>query len=1156
MRGNTIKMSLSERKVAYPKDHEELYQYDYGQKLVLEGVALPTTYEVHFSNNEHGESVTQLGDSTGVNIPDMLLTTGQKIYVWVYLHNDSTDGETVYRGVIPVNERAKPTDAPPTPVQQSIVEEAIVALNDGVEQVEQAVANVGQDIQDALTEAKESGEFDGPKGDPGDNAYVYIRYSATEPSSDQDMKTEPDKWIGIYSGHADSAPTHYTDYTWYMFKGETVDISGKADKLDTVLDSTLSHGRKANTTVGRESIAYGDNVEASGMYSQAFGLSSVASATSSHAEGRGTHATGAYSHAEGSGNTASGECSHVEGCGNTSSGVRAHAEGSNTTASGHYSHAEGSGAVASEEYSHAEGGGTKAQGYGSHAEGGGTKASGSSSHSEGGGTTASGNYSHSEGGGTTASGEYSHAEGSSSQSIGMASHAEGSSTKASGYSSHAEGTFTEANGSYSHAGGANTKATRRSQTVFGEYNVYETGDPSTRGSYVEIVGNGAYNAHSNARALDWQGNEYLMGDVYVGCGISSTNGTKLAKLTDLPDISGKADKLDTVLETTLSRGRKNNTTVGDYSIAFGDGVESTGDDSVAFGFETKATNDYANAEGYGTTASGNGSHAEGGETVASGTYAHAEGTGTNASAASAHAEGQGTTASGNYAHAEGSSTVASGIASHAEGHGNTAYGKYSHVGGVGGFASGQSSFSHGNGGAQATGNGAWAGGQGTQASGENSIAHGGGSRAEDYGAVAVGMGAAATGKISFAQGSGVEAIGACSHVVGEYNVIDRSYYDSLPEWEPGTYVVGAEVKKTSGLTVKAYRCKTANSDETFDPNHWDTGVRGDKVFIIGNGVSGSGGYRSNAMAVGWDGDVRINGDVYAGCNADSTGGSKLAKLTDIPTIPVTDVQVNSTSILNNGVAEIPVANANSHGVVKVSGGNRGIEMDNGFLQITYASSGYIKNGSDARKPIVPYTQHEAAFYGLAKAAGVDLANENVTLGQFPDNAKAAIAQMLGLGQIYGPMEEIVNVVISQDSEEVNVMTDKYGNPFKLAHAQITLMFGTEAATTNDYISAACFDSQGLKRGMPTLRLINGSKCWMVHNFVSFGGIAFCLGKSSSSGNTQTPQLATFNDSNSTYGMTVKNMPYITGVQFKQYTASTTPIIAGSRVVIYGCRVIE
>ena len=44
-------------------------------------------------------------------------------------------------------------------------------------------------------------------------------------------------------------------------------------------------------------------------------------------------------------------------------------------------------------------------------------------------------------------------------------------------------------------------------------------------------------------------------------------------------------------------------------------------------------------------------------------------------------------------------------------------------------------------------------------------------------------------------------------------------------------------------------------------------------FVIGNGQSS----RGNALAVGWNGDLKLNGDVYINCNADSSGGKKIGE---------------------------------------------------------------------------------------------------------------------------------------------------------------------------------------------------------------------------------------------------------------------------------------
>ena len=51
-----------------------LLQWAYGQVLRLEGLELPTSYQVDFSNTEYcGASVPKMGNSEGVQIPNKLL---------------------------------------------------------------------------------------------------------------------------------------------------------------------------------------------------------------------------------------------------------------------------------------------------------------------------------------------------------------------------------------------------------------------------------------------------------------------------------------------------------------------------------------------------------------------------------------------------------------------------------------------------------------------------------------------------------------------------------------------------------------------------------------------------------------------------------------------------------------------------------------------------------------------------------------------------------------------------------------------------------------------------------------------------------------------------------------------------------------------------
>ena len=153
----TARLSSRDRIIETPP----LYQYDYGQILQFTEIDLPATYEVHFGNSPYGNAVTVLGDENGVAIPDMYLTTGDAVHAWLFLHTGENDGETMYHVMIPVRIRPEVTDVPPTPVELSVITQTIAVLNSGVAHVDEVAAGMEQAITNALTEAKQSGEFDG-----------------------------------------------------------------------------------------------------------------------------------------------------------------------------------------------------------------------------------------------------------------------------------------------------------------------------------------------------------------------------------------------------------------------------------------------------------------------------------------------------------------------------------------------------------------------------------------------------------------------------------------------------------------------------------------------------------------------------------------------------------------------------------------------------------------------------------------------------------------------------------------------------------------------------------------------------------------------------------------------------------------------------------
>ncbi len=249
----------------------------------------------------------------------------------------------------------------------------------------------------------------------------------------------------------------------------------------------------------------------------------------SHIEGyqntveRGT-TTGKLNHVEGSDNIVTGKLNHVEGYKSTVIGSNNHVEGTLHNVNASYAHVEGNKNTVSSDTAHAEGYDTTASGASSHAEGYSTTASGFRSHAEGCGTTASNYNAHAEGNSTTASGIDSHAEGSSTTASGTDSHTEGAYTKASAYYAHAEGYFASASGAgahaegnstiasgiYSHAEGLQTIASGKQQHVAGKYNVADT-------DKARITGGGSSDTdRKNIEMLDWDGNAWFSGGVYVG----------------------------------------------------------------------------------------------------------------------------------------------------------------------------------------------------------------------------------------------------------------------------------------------------------------------------------------------------------------------------------------------------------------------------------------------------------------------------------------------------------------------------------------------------------------------------------------------------------------------------------------------------------------
>ena len=174
-------------------------------------------------------------------------------------------------------------------------------------------------------------------------------------------------------------------------------------------------------------------------------------------------------------------------------------------------------------------------------------------------------------------------------------------------------------------------------------------------------------------------------------------------------------------------------------------------------------------------------------------------------------------------------------------------------------------------------------------------------------------------------------------------------------------------------------------------------------------------------------------------------------------VPVDDVQINGTSIVENGVANVPVASASTIGAVKINPDN-GIGIDgNKDLFVNYPTDAQVKNGTANYQPLVPSKQHAATFYGLAKAAGDTTQSQSSNaVGTYTEDAKIAIQKMLG---IYEPSYELLNDFTLEEEGGFDLTVDMNGTPYDLRNVLIWVSYPANlTSVTTGYGRYRCFDN--------------------------------------------------------------------------------------------------
>ena len=138
----------------------DVWQYDYGQILRIQGLDLPTAVEVDFAVAGASESIARIGTTkdgvTDVVIPDLLIETGKNLVAYIYLR-DSASGNTEYQIDMLVTKRAKP-EAYDRPEDKELFGHAIEAVNTAADRAEKARQTAQEAAQKAGLDAEQTAQ--------------------------------------------------------------------------------------------------------------------------------------------------------------------------------------------------------------------------------------------------------------------------------------------------------------------------------------------------------------------------------------------------------------------------------------------------------------------------------------------------------------------------------------------------------------------------------------------------------------------------------------------------------------------------------------------------------------------------------------------------------------------------------------------------------------------------------------------------------------------------------------------------------------------------------------------------------------------------------------------------------------------------------------
>lgn len=147
-------------------------------------------------------------------------------------------------------------------------------------------------------------------------------------------------------------------------------------------------------------------------------------------------------------------------------------------------------------------------------------------------------------------------------------------------------------------------------------------------------------------------------------------------------------------------------------------------------------------------------------------------------------------------------------------------------------------------------------------------------------------------------------------------------------------------------------------------------------------------------------------------------------------------------------------------------------------------------------------------------------------------------------------EVIIDMTTDEDSAAIVIDRDANGEAFRLKAAKIICLLPASLTEALDYISAKYkavrVDGGVDTLSLPTLRYPIKTKCALTYEFDGRGGLGFVRGSSASGIGSSSSQHLVMTAS---WGLN----RYISEFQLRQYSASSTLIPAGTRIMIIGIR---